>query len=118
MGIDACICFKVRDGCNEPWLDRPMPNGYTIIRKRRDYPIEATHQVDQDERYFREHYPRGAWPRICHALMLLFRSPDVERVWYCGDDGCDGDEEFTRADLLRLCDFYMRPTAPASDKEE
>lgn len=88
MGIDATICWKAKPA----WTQ----NEYGCIKNLgtavpcSEYNLEvcpgATHELDTGARYYGEGYERGPWPKIAAVLMELMQDPDIEGVWYGGDD--------------------------------
>lgn len=65
---------------------------------------DATHEINTGHRYYGTHYERGPWPILAGILMELIQNPDIEKVWYGGDEFA---EEMTREKLLALTLHYM-----------
>lgn len=105
MGIDACIYFKTRNG-EEPMLCDNLPTGAVITQSGKEAIEGATHEVDQQWRYYGPQYERGPWPQIASVLMALHASADVETVWYFGDCS-DCDEPFTPERVTEFSKHYM-----------
>jgi hypothetical protein len=111
MGVDACIYFKTRDGFEPPGLGTLglgtlLPSKCPIIAAVDDFVESATHEIDQNWRYYGPGYERGPWPIIAAVLMALHASHDVETVWYFGD--CFGEDgPFTPQQVLAFTAHYM-----------
>lgn len=82
MGIDASIFIRLKPEGElslrcECWATVPdadcMPDG-------------ATHKITNLHRYFDKGYPRGHWPSLSALFLELLSNPDVETVWYSGDN--------------------------------
>jgi hypothetical protein len=117
MGLDTVIYFRA--DTPEPPLEGTLPNGFTvktIEAYRSEACPEATHELYQLARYYGKGYERGPWQHIAAALMVLFATPGVTRVWYGSD--CSGPAEITPGDVLELSAYYMahghRPYRSAS----
>ena len=106
MGIDTCIYVKTRDG-NEPDVCDLLPNGCRVVPASECAADGATHEIDQNWRYYGPGYERGPWPSICAVLMALHASPNVETVWYFGDSTI-GDDPFTPQRVHEFSAHYMR----------
>lgn len=108
MGLDTTIYFRANAEFTEDKLEHYLPVGFTVVPMPRYdlamYPY-ATHELHTGHRYYGEGYPRGPWPHICAALMILFATESVERVWYGSD--CSGPEEIRPADIIRISLYYM-----------
>jgi hypothetical protein len=108
MGLDTTIYFRARDDFSSNALENYMPNGFDVTKIpdycHDDYP-DATHELDTCHRYYGEGYERGPWPHIAAALMILFATEGVERVWYGSD--CEGPSEIKPEDVLKTCAHYM-----------
>lgn len=111
MGLDALIYCKTTDGEFPNYDDVAYAApGWAVKAKRQGdshAPEDATHEVDVNgARYYGEGYERGPWPRLAAALMALFASTNVEKVWYGSD--CDDVPEVVVGDVLFLCGYFMR----------
>lgn len=108
MGLDAVIYFRAAQGLDQEDLETYLPSGFDMgpapEHCAEEYP-DATHKLDCVCRYYGDGYERGPWPHIAAALMVLFASRGVERVWY-GNDGA-GPWEIKPGDILRLSEHYM-----------
>lgn len=109
MGVDTCIYFRASADFSEDRLERPLPKIFSIRPLpdylTADYP-DATHELDTCARFYGEGYERGPWPDISAALMILFASDGVERVWY-GGDCTDQIAETKPEDVLRISAHFM-----------
>lgn len=106
MGIDACIYFRTQGGV-EPEFEWLMPGGFVPRRINGDYgPATATHELETHARYYGPQYERGPWPTIASALLLLYCNPDVDKVWYYGDDS--DPKEFTPEHLRDMNEYWIR----------
>ena len=105
MGLDTVILFKAKDGFN---FENELPPGFTVQsipdHLSEEYP-EATHELDTNYRYYGDGYERGPWPRIGAALMILFASMGIEKVWYGSD--CTGPQEIQPEDVNKISLHYM-----------
>ena len=111
MGIDTCIFVKAKENADlGEWVSQEFPEGCKLRAvDGRPAPQGATHEVRQHWRYYSPYYARGPWPDIAAALMYLFSRPDIEEVWYFGDNAdWERAQPFTREQVLELCSFYMR----------
>lgn len=108
MGLDTTIYFRAKPGFTADALENYLPSGFDV-RPIPDYCSyeypEATHELDTGHRYYGEGYERGPWPHIAAALMILFASEGVERVWYGSD--CSGPGEVKPEAVLKTSAYYM-----------
>jgi len=104
MGIDACIYVKTKDG-KEPVFCDSLPNECALVDADVFAPDGATHEIDQNYRYYSQGYERGSWPRIAHILMMCFASENIEEIWYFGDT--HNESKITRAEVNELNAHYM-----------
>lgn len=108
MGLDTTIYFRAKPDFRDDALETYLPSGFTV-RPIPDYCQdecpEATHELDTPHRYYGEGYERGPWPHIGAALMVLFATESVERVWYGSD--CSGPGEIKPEDVLKVSAHYM-----------
>jgi hypothetical protein len=113
MGVDACIFIKVKDGARDIRLERPLPDRFSLAPRDGEmdkdwFPDESTHEVDNPCRFYGPGYERGPWPTLCGVLMVLLNSPDIETVWYFGDDLHTGDlGPFTVDRLIQYTRHYV-----------
>ncbi len=66
---------------------------------------KATHYVDNPYRYYGPQYERGPWGMIAAILLELHAHPDVDAVYY-GGDNFDSFEEFPMAKVLEMCKYF------------
>ena len=108
MGLDTTIYFRAKPGFDVEKFDCYLPGGFEM-KPIPDYCADeypdATHELDCGHRYYGEGYERGPWPHIAAALMILFASEGVERVWYGSD--CSGPSEIKPEDVLKTSAYYM-----------
>lgn len=108
MGLDTTIYFRAKPDFTADALENYLPSGFDV-RPIPDYCDDeypdATHELDTGHRYYGEGYERGPWPHIAAALMTLFASEGVERVWYGSD--CSGPREIKPEDVLKTSAYYM-----------
>lgn len=106
MGVDVRIYVKANTSCLT--LEDELPRGYELKPVDADAcaPAGATHEVDTFVRYYGPGYERGPWTDICAVLMLLHACPDVERVWYGGDNE-DGVPECPPVRVTALSEHFM-----------
>jgi hypothetical protein len=108
MGLDTTIYFRAAPGFSSDKLENYLPAGFDV-RPLPDYCSEeypeATHELDNGCRFYGPHYERGPWPHIAAALMILFATEGVERVWYGSD--CAGGAEIKPDDVLKTSAYYM-----------
>ena len=110
MGLDTVIYFQAEgDPADFGPLSR-LPPGFIVTRASEHAPAGATHELDNAYRYWGKYYPRGPGNLIAAALMQLFASEGVKRVWYGHDCEMAGPPEVTREDVLKLCEDYMNST--------
>lgn len=91
MGIDLNIALKVKEGVDFSLASGVNHSIETVAERLRDNPREgipegATHMLRSIDRYWDPDYRRGSWPDIMQQLVLLLADPDVEKVWYYGDN--------------------------------
>lgn len=106
MGVDVKIYAKAKQP--ELTLECELPRGYELKPVDADAfaPEGSTHEVDTLARYYGPGYERGPWAEICAALMLLHACPEVERVWY-GGDNADEVPECPPARVVALSEHFM-----------
>lgn len=75
-----------------------------ILDYHKDDSPGATHEIDMGARYYGPGYERGPWPALAAALMELMQDPQIERVWYGGDDFI---EEMTPDRLCEITRHYI-----------
>lgn len=118
MGIDTCIDFRIREGCQAP--DLWLPDGLKILAAPEWCAEGATHEVDNGWRYYGDGYERGPWPLIAGVLMMLLAHEAVGTVWYYGDCHESPNAPFTLADLFDLTAHYVangeRPYRTGSER--
>ncbi len=105
MGIDCEILFKsdvIPRGLNIP---EAFPVTYADEGDKLECP-GATHIIHGFERYFGPYYTRGRWPVILEVLSELVNHPDVEKVWYGGDNGTCKQEVTTEL-IVELTMLYL-----------
>lgn len=108
MGRDCFIFVKLRPGCAQPRVEYPLPDGFLMVAPCVvGAPENATHEVRNHLHYYSSEYPRGPWPRICHVLMILLNSPDIETVWY-GTPGWGLDRPFDVHDLMSFTAYFVQ----------
>lgn len=108
MGLDTTIYFRAAPDFDVNNFDASFPPGFTprpIPDYRADEYPEATHELDTACRYYGEGYGRGPWPHIAAALMVLFATEGVSKVWYGSD--CAGPREIEPDEVLRVSAYYM-----------
>jgi hypothetical protein len=108
MGLHVTIYFKATDSFS---LVDSLPADFSIsaieqglFSVNETYGIDATHSVNQLERYYAEKHERGDWPAIASVLMILHATEGIEKVRYGGDDFTS---EMTPKRVTELCLYYM-----------
>ena len=108
MGLDTTIYFRAKPDFDAEKMDCYLPSGFEVKLlleyTKEEYP-DATHELETKHRYYGERYERGPWPHIAAALMVLFGSENVDRVWYGSD--CKGPGEIRPEDVLKTSAYYM-----------
>lgn len=85
MGVDAVVYVRVR---KDSWVDTPC----TLNRCNGGPPGSTHHVADMaGDRYWSPQYRRGDWPQRAAQLLALMADPDVETLWY-GGDNVDADQ--------------------------
>ncbi len=59
-------------------------------------------------RYYGEGYERGPALELCGTMLVLLSQSDVTSVWYGGDSSGVHGENYTRARVHMLLDYYCR----------
>tara|TARA_R110002126_G_scaffold13516_4_gene58519 strand:+ start:445 stop:807 length:363 start_codon:yes stop_codon:yes gene_type:complete len=113
MGIDAIGYFQARNSYNSYSLMlrnsfkvEPLNDNLNIkeIAKERGAK-DATHRINFDIcRYYSVQYPRGPFPMISSVLLELVNHPDVEKLWYGGDDFV---KQIAPEDILKMTKFWL-----------
>lgn len=109
MGLDVTIYFQVRDESLPVKLEGQLPQGFVvqkIPKEDRWNFCGATHELDTGYRYYSPGYARGPWQLISGALMVLFATPDVIKIWHGHD--CSSPDEITIEDVLATSAHYMK----------
>jgi hypothetical protein len=112
MGIDACIDFKTKPNKTLPdeikkalialMTFTGRSNEFTTIEDA-DYNPDCL-SLNSIHRYYGIGYERGDWPKLCLALTILLTSPEVEKVYYYGDN--EDPVECTHTTLYTLSVHY------------
>lgn len=106
MGIDAEIYFKVKEGEN---YDGVSSSHFSILQTESEFkPLGATHVVSSMCRVYDFGYERGNWPLLALMLMQLLASPQIETVWY-GGENVDSEylEILTNERFLNIMKHYL-----------
>lgn len=107
MGIDVMIGIKVRNGAEPPANGSRVEGDFSTEDWIEDVPF-CTHVLSSPTRYYGPGDERGPWPDISGLLLFLLMHPDVESVWYCGDNAdFVEDDPFTLERLGEINRHYV-----------
>lgn len=80
MGTDAVVRVKLQD------LDGELPYIINCQNWVKSIETPKVFEAALGCRFWSPDYPRGSWPQILSVLVQLLATPNVETVWYGGDD--------------------------------